>query len=74
MNKLNTLALKVQMKLADVAATKLTKKANGDETLIIKIMLMVIAVVLILLFRDQLKNIIISLLANLNTKIDGMYK
>ena len=62
---------------AKVRATQklnaLASKATGDETLIIKIMLMVIAVVLVILFRDTLKSMITDLLAEVQTKVKGMY-
>ena len=51
----------------------LAAKATGDETLIIKIMLMVIAVVLVILFRDTLKTMITDLLAEVQTKVKAMY-
>lgn len=55
----------------------LKRKEAGDETLIIKIMLMVIAVVLVLLFRDTLLSMIKNLLTNnstgLETKVQQMY-
>ena len=59
----------VSMKLAGFKA-----KATGDETLIIKIMLMVIAVVLVILFRSSLEKIIQSLLNGVNQGINNMYQ
>lgn len=56
---------------AKVASLK--AKATGDETLIIKIMLMVIAVVLVLVFRDSLKDIISNLLNGVQAQIQNMY-
>lgn len=55
---------------------RLKAKATGDETLIIKIMLMVIAVALVLIFRDTLTTIIKNLLTGTNglqTKIEALY-
>ena len=51
----------------------LAAKATGDETLIIKIMLMVIAVVLVILFRDTLKTMITDLLKEVQDKVKAMY-
>ena len=42
------------------------RKVSGDETLIIKIMLMVIAVALVIIFRDTLQTIIKNLLTGDN--------
>ena len=52
------------------------RKVSGDETLIIKIMLMVIAVALVIIFRDTLQTIIKNLLTGdngLEKKINAMY-
>lgn len=52
-------------------------KVSGDETLIIKIMLMVIAVALVIIFRDTLQTIIKNLLTGdngLEKKINAMYQ
>lgn len=51
----------------------LKKKKAGDETLIVKIILMVVAVVLCILFRNTLTNIIISLLNGVQNNINGIY-
>lgn len=53
------------------------RKVSGDETLIIKIMLMVIAVALVIIFRDTLQTIIKNLLTGdngLEKKINAMYQ
>ena len=54
------------------------RKVSGDETLITKIMLMVIAVALVIIFRDTLQKIIQYLLTDTNsglqTKIQDLYK
>lgn len=53
------------------------RKVSGDETLIIKIMLMVIAVALVIIFRNTLQAIIEELLTGnqgLKTKIQELYK
>lgn len=60
--------------LATAKLAALKEKATGDETLIIKIMLMVIAVVLVLLFRNSLETIIKNLLTGVNEKITNMYQ
>lgn len=52
---------------------KLKLKKNGDENLVVKIMLMVIAVFLVIIFRNTLKTIIETLLAQVQTKIESMY-
>lgn len=53
------------------------RKVSGDETLIIKIMLMVIAVALVIIFRNTLQTIIEKLLTDpkdgLQTKIQDLY-
>lgn len=53
------------------------RKVSGDETLIIKIMLMVIAVALVIIFRDTLQTIIKNLLTDPNNglqkKIETLY-
>ena len=61
-------------KLTSAIMTKIATKKNGDETLIVKIMLMVVAVVLCILFRDTLSTIISGLLANVETWITSMYQ
>ena len=76
MNKLNSIAIRAKIygenALSNVRTSMMQKK-NGDETLLVKIMLMVIAVVLVILFRDTLKNIITTLLTQVQEKIQGMY-
>lgn len=56
---------------------RLAEKATGDETLIIKIMLMVVATALVILFKDTLGSIIKTLLTDptngLQKKITDMY-
>lgn len=52
------------------------RKVSGDETLIIKIMLMVIAVALVIIFRNTLQEIIQKLLTGdngLQKKIEALY-
>ena len=60
-------------RLTSAIMTKVATKKNGDETLIVKIMLMVVAVVLCILFRDTLSTIISTLLGNVSTWITSMY-
>lgn len=72
--KLDNLLINAKVSAAQkMAGFKLKRKANGDETLVIKIMLIVIAVVLITLFRDEISDLITELLADAKTKIQGMY-
>ena len=61
-------------KLTSAIMTKIATKKNGDETLIVKIMLMVVAVVLCILFRDTLSAISSGLLANVENWITSMYQ
>lgn len=76
MNKLNSIAIRAKIygenALSNVKTSMMQKK-NGDETLLVKIMLMVITVVLVILFRDTLKSIITTLLTQVQEKIQGMY-
>jgi len=58
---------------AQVALMGVKAKATGDETLIIKIMLMVVAVVLVIIFRDGLDNMIDTLLSSVQSKINEMF-
>lgn len=70
---LNNMIIKAQIGLAKKAQEKMLAKKAGDETLIIKIILMVVAVVLCILFRNTLKDIITTLLANVETNISNIY-
>ena len=63
--------------LATHTLDNMKRKVSGDETLIIKIMLMVIAVALVIIFRDTLQTIIKNLLTGdngLEKKINAMYQ
>lgn len=76
MNKMDSLIITSKIKgraLLDSISSKVSKKEHGDETLLVKIMLMVIAVFLIIIFRDTLKGIITTLLSEVQTKVQGMY-
>lgn len=76
MNKLDNLIVKAKIKknvAMEKTAAFFASKEHGDETLLVKIMLMVIAVVIVIIFRDTLKNIITELLNQVKTKIQGMY-
>lgn len=70
---LNNMIIKAQIGLAKKAQEKMLAKKAGDETLIVKIILMVVAVVLCILFRDTLKSIITTLLTNVETNINNIY-
>lgn len=70
---LNNMIIKAQIGLAKKAQEKMLAKKAGDETLIVKIILMVVAVVLCILFRDTLKSIITTLLTNVETNISNIY-
>lgn len=71
----NTL-IKAQIKsthaLEGMSRKMMAKKA-GDENLITKIILMVVAVVLCILFRDTLKSIITTLLNSVQSNVSGMF-
>ena len=71
--KIDNFLIKTKVQAGKFVESKLTKKAAGDETLIVKIMLMVVAVAVVLVFRDGLKTIITNLLDNVGTKITDMY-
>jgi hypothetical protein len=58
---------------ASAVLKKMKTKAQGDETLVVKVMLIVIAVALGLMFRNQIGEIIQNLLGNAKTQIDGMF-
>lgn len=77
MNKLNTFIIRTKLKLNNAMEDKLgrmlTKKGRGDETLIIKVMLIVVAVFLVLIFRNTLKDIMDGLLTTVKTKIEDMF-
>ena len=77
MNKLNTFIIGTKLKLNNAMEDKLSrmlaKKGRGDETLIIKVMLIVVAVFLVLIFRNTLKDIMDGLLTTVKTKIEGMF-
>ena len=77
MNKLNTFIIGTKLKLNNAIEDKLgrmlAKKGRGDETLIIKVMLIVVAVFLVLIFRNTLKDIMDGLLTTVKTKIEGMF-
>lgn len=51
----------------------MVEKARGDETLVIKVMLIVIAVALGLMFRNTIGEIITSLLGTAKSSIEGMF-
>ena len=53
---------------------KVATKKTGDETLIVKIMLMVVAVVLVIIFRDELTDLIKGMVANITDWINDMYQ
>lgn len=72
MTKLDAMYIGAKTKAAGIV-NRLAAKETGDETLIIKIMLMVVAVVLAIVFRDKIKEVITTLLTNVQTKITGMY-
>lgn len=77
MNKVNSFIIASKMKeknLVESFNEKISKKENGDETLLVKIMLIVIAVFLVIIFRDTLKGILTTLLTEVQTKIQGMYQ
>ena len=70
---LNNMIIKAQIGLAKKAQEKMLAKKAGDETLIVKIILMVVAVVLCILFRNTLEGIITTLLTNVETHISNIY-
>jgi len=72
MNKLDKFLMNSKTK-AQIALAGMKSKATGDETLIIKIMLIVIAVVLVILFRDTLADIVNSILEQVKTNVEGMF-
>ena len=71
--KIDNLLIKAKVQAGKIVESKFTKKASGDETLIVKIMLMVVAVAVVLVFRDGLKTIITTLINNVGSKITDMY-
>ena len=76
MEKLNNLLIGAKIKAAAMkegVVEALKSKETGDETLIIKIMLMVVAVVLVILFRDQIYDLIKTLVTSVSEKVQGMY-
>ena len=50
------------------------KKVSGDETLIIKVFLIVVATALVIIFRDQIGSMISSLTNKASTKVESMYE
>ena len=50
------------------------KKVYGDETLIIKVFLIVVAAALVIIFRDQIGSMISSLTNKASTKVESMYE
>lgn len=76
MEKLNNLLIGAKIKAAAMKegiVEALKSKETGDETLIIKIMLMVVAVVLVIVFRNEIRTVIETLIANVSQRIQGMY-
>lgn len=77
MRKFDSLVIATKIKGAnalDTVKNAVSTKKDGDETLLVKIMLMVIAVFLVVIFRNTLKDIITTLLSQVSTKIQGMYE
>ena len=72
MNAIDNMMIRAKNKIVKLKA-KAVKKERGDETLVIKVMLIVIAVALGLMFRNTIGDIITSLLASAKTSIDGMF-
>lgn len=52
----------------------LKKKVSGDETLIIKVFLIVVAAALVLIFREEIGKMITSLTSKASSKVEGMYE
>lgn len=76
MEKLNSLLIGTKIRAAAMkegVVEALKSKRTGDETLIIKIMLMVVAVVLVILFRDQIYDVIKTLVTSVSEKVQNMY-
>ena len=76
MHKLDSLAINANIhgqNTLEKVQKKLFVKKKGDESLLIKIMLMVIAVVLVIVFRDALKDMITTLLSTVKERIQAMY-
>lgn len=72
LNKIDGKLIKAQM-VAENFKEKLSAKKAGDENLIVKIILMVVAVVLCILFRDVISDILRNLLDGVKTNINGIY-
>lgn len=77
---LDSMIIKAQLRCANAKEEMMTRmseralaKKAGDETLIVKIILMVVAVVLCILFRDTLKTVITELLTQVKTNISSIY-
>ena len=74
MKKLDTLVISAKCKAMKFVEEYLKKKEAGDENLIVKIMLIIAAVFLVLVFRDQIKDVIVNLITEANTKIKEIYQ
>ena len=77
---LDSMIIKAQLRCANAKEEMMTRmseralaKKAGDETLIVKIILMVVAVVLCILCRDTLTTVISTLLSQVQEKIQGIY-
>lgn len=75
MNKLDRIMIGAKIKAGRAFATmreKSLSKEHGDETLIVKVMLMVIAVALCVVFRDTISTVIENLIKSVEDKISSI--
>lgn len=72
LNKIDGKLIKAQI-VAENFKEKLSAKKSGDENLIVKIILMVVAVVLCILFRNVISDVMKNLLDGVKTNINGIY-
>ncbi|MCR5720567.1 MAG: hypothetical protein K6F84_08375 [Lachnospiraceae bacterium] len=67
----------IKMLSNSVAVTKvrnfLNKKVAGVDGLVVALVLIVVAVVVGLIFKDQISTLVTSLISTVKTKISGMF-
>ena len=71
MNKLDTFIIRKKNQFLTHRDSLLAKKGKGDETLIVKIMLIAIVIALLVIFRNTISDIMASAMSKAQTIIEN---